>query len=73
MTSLAEIEAAITKLPEDEARQLAAWLQEYLDQKWDQQIASDLAAGKLDRLIQQAESDIAAGRVRDLDEVLRNT
>lgn len=73
MTSLAEIEAAITQLPEAEARQLAVWLQDYLYKKWDQQIASDLAAGKLDKLIQQAESDITAGYVRDLDEVLRNS
>ncbi|UBF23667.1 hypothetical protein K9N68_18010 [Kovacikia minuta CCNUW1] len=73
MTSLAEIEAAIAKLPEDEARQLADWLQDYLDERWDQQIASDVAAGKLDHLIQQAKSDIAAGQVRDLDEVLHNT
>ncbi len=72
MISLTEIEAAIAQLPEAEARQLAVWLQDYLDEKWDQQITSDLAAGKLDKLIQQAESDIAAGRVRDLDEVLRN-
>ncbi len=73
MTSLTEIESAITKLPEAEVRQLAAWLQDYLDEKWDQQIVSDLAAGKLNKLIQQAESDIEAGHVRDLDEVLRDT
>ncbi|MDD1459300.1 hypothetical protein MEO39_04185, partial [Dolichospermum sp. ST_sed2] len=43
-----------------EVRNLAGWLQEYLDEMWDQQIEADLASGKLDRLIAQAEEDIAA-------------
>jgi AAA+ ATPase superfamily predicted ATPase len=53
-----------------ELRDLAKWLQEYLDEMWDQQIEADLASGKLDRLIAQAEKDIAANNVRDLDEIL---
>jgi len=72
MTTLMKIEAAIKQLPEPEARRLAAWLQDYLDDAWDQQIAADAAAGKLDGLIAQAEADIASGNVRDLDEVLRD-
>lgn len=72
MTSLPEIEAAIKQLPEHDMRQLAAWLQDYLDEVWDQQIEADVVSGKLDALIAQAEADIAANRVRDLDEVLRN-
>ena len=69
MTTLMEIEAAIKQLPEPEARQLAAWLQDYLDEARDQQIAADAAARKLDRLIGQAEADIASGNVSNLDEV----
>ncbi|PMB11792.1 hypothetical protein CEN49_00835 [Fischerella thermalis CCMEE 5273] len=60
-----EIEAAIKQLPENDIRQLAAWLEEYLEQMWDQQIETDLASGKLDRLIAKAEADIAANRVQD--------
>ncbi len=73
MTTLLEIEAAIKQLPESDVRQLAAWLQTYLDETWDRQIEEDLASGKLDNLIAQAEADIAANNVRDLDEILRNT
>ena len=73
MSTLLEIEAAIKQLPKQDARQLAAWLQAYLDEAWDQQIEEDLAAGKLDGLIAQAEADIAANKVRDLDEVLRDS
>ena len=72
MTTLLEIESAIQKLPEAEARHLSAWLQTYLEEKWDRQIETDVASGKLDKLIAKAEADIAVGNVRDLDEVLHN-
>jgi hypothetical protein len=72
MTTLLEIEAAIKQLPESDVRQLAAWLQTYLDETWDRQIEEDLTSGKLDNLIAQVEADIAANNVRDLDEVLHN-
>ncbi|QYO66688.1 hypothetical protein [Leptolyngbya sp. 7M] len=71
-TTRLEVESAIKQLPEREVRDLAKWLQAYLDERWDRQIEADLASGKLDRLIAQAEEDIAAGNVRDLDEVLRD-
>jgi hypothetical protein len=72
MTNLPEIESAIKQLPENDIRQLAAWLQNYLDERWDQQIEADFTSGKLDRLLSQAEADILNNQVKDLDEVLRN-
>lgn len=72
MTNLLEIEAAIKQLPENDVRQLATWLQNYLNEKWDRQIESDLALGKLDTLIAKAEADIAANNVRDLDEIFHD-
>lgn len=72
MTTRLDVESAIKQLPESEVRDLAKWLQGYLDEMWDRQIEEDLASGKLDHLIAQAEADIANGNVRDLDEVLRN-
>ncbi|TFI53746.1 hypothetical protein BLD44_011990 [Mastigocladus laminosus UU774] len=71
MINLPEIEAAIKKLPENDIRHLAAWLEEYLEQIWDQQIKTDLESGKLDRLIAKAEVDIAANRVQDIKEKFR--
>lgn len=35
MTNLLEIEAAIKQLPEKDVRQLATWLQKYLNEKCD--------------------------------------
>lgn len=72
MNNRQEVQSAIEQLPEGEVRNLAKWLQEYLDEMWDRQIAADLVSGKLDWLIAQAEADIANGNIRDLDEVLRD-
>ncbi|MBD2593736.1 hypothetical protein H6G74_05255 [Nostoc spongiaeforme FACHB-130] len=72
MATLRDIEAAIKQLPESDIRQLSVWLQEYLDEMWDQQIETDVVSGKLNKLIAKAEADITANRVMDLDEVLHN-
>ena len=70
MTTRLDVELAIKRLPEGEIRNLAKWLQEYLDEMWDRQIEADLASGRLDRLIAQVEEDIAANNVRDLNEAI---
>ncbi|MEO1210301.1 MAG: hypothetical protein AAFX78_12235 [Cyanobacteria bacterium J06638_20] len=73
MTTLPEIEAAIKTLPKEDVRQLSVWLQDYLDEIWDRQLEADLASGKLDNLIAQAEANISANNTRELDEVLHDT
>ena len=72
MKTLSEIEQAIKELPTAEARQLAGWLNKYLDDAWDRQMQTDLSTGKLDKFIAKAESAIEANQVRDLDEVIDN-
>ena len=73
MKTRLEIEQAIKELPTAEARQLADWLNRYIDDAWDKQMQTDLATGKLDKFIAKVESEIEAKQVRDLDEVLDNT
>jgi hypothetical protein len=70
MNSLAEIEAAIANLPESDIRQLATWLQDYLENVWDRQIQADVESSRLDKLIQQAKQDITEHPGKSLDEVL---
>jgi hypothetical protein len=72
MSTVTEIQDAITKLPEEEQRQLSRWLAELFADAWDAQIEDDITAGRLDHLIAQAENDITAGRTKPLDEVLDN-
>jgi len=70
MSTVAEIESALQKIPVDDARKVADWLQQYLDEKWDRQIDADIAAGKLDKPADQALEDYRAGRCKPLDEII---
>ena len=70
MSTVAEIENALQKLPVEEAWKVAGWLQHYLDEKWYRQIDAEIAAGKLDKLADQALEDYHAGRVKPLDEII---
>jgi hypothetical protein len=70
VSTVTEIQEAITRLSAAEQRQLARWFEEALEDAWDNQIEEDVKAGRLNDLIAQAEADIAAGRVKPVDEVL---
>ena len=69
MSTIAEIENALQAIPVDEARKIAGWLQDYLDEKWDKEIDADLASGRFDKLADKAVSDYQAGRTKPLDEI----
>jgi hypothetical protein len=70
MSTVVEIESALRALPVQDARAVAHWLQEYLDQKWDKQMDADITAGRLDKLAEQALDRYRAGQVKPLDEVI---
>lgn len=55
--SATEIEKAVEQLPPDELAAFANWFEEYLGDRWDQQIERDIAAGKLDHLGEKADED----------------
>ena len=63
MSTVVEIEKAITSLPVQDARAVADWLHDYLEDEWDRQIAQDAKSGKLDKLAAQARAHYEAGRV----------
>jgi hypothetical protein len=66
MSTAEEIKAAIDKLPLSERARLERMLHGWTDDEWDQQIAADAAAGKLDRLLAKVDADIDAGKLRDV-------
>ena len=72
MTKVEQIEAEIAKLSPRDARRVAQWLEEFLSDLWDRQIAKDAKAGRLDPLTKQALREIEAGETQPLDEFLRN-
>jgi hypothetical protein len=64
--SVAEIESAISQLPPRDFAELIAWLQEYRGQACDKQIENDLNAGRLDKLIAEAEEEFKQGLAQPL-------
>jgi hypothetical protein len=70
MGTVAEIEKALKKLPVQDARAVSAWLRDYLDEKFDEQIGRDAAEGRLDKMAEQAQAHYRAGRTKPLDEII---
>ena len=66
MSTVAEIKAAISRLPLEERAEVARCLHEWEDDAWDKQIQQDLAAGKLEALLAKVDDDIEQGKLRDL-------
>jgi hypothetical protein len=66
MSTVEEITAAIERLPADDVARVQAWLAEYAERLWDEQIERDERAGRLDVLIDRALEDHRAGRTRPL-------
>ena len=64
--SLKEIASAIEQLPPAELSEFAQWFEGYHAQAWDRQFEQDIAAGKLDKLAEQARAEYAAGRCKPL-------
>ena len=60
MGAIADIKKGVEKLTLVEQAELLAWLIERDHQQWDDEITRDLAAGKLDDLIADAEADRAS-------------
>jgi hypothetical protein len=66
MSTVEQIEAAILKLSPQELSHLADWVLDLDEQRWDEQIEQDIAAGKLDFLAQEALAEFEAGNCRTL-------
>jgi hypothetical protein len=66
MSSLEQLEQTVQSLSSQDFAKFRAWFLELDDRLWDQQIAEDLKAGKLDGLIDEALEDFRAGRAREL-------
>ena len=66
MSTVREIEAAITKLKPEEIKVVAEWLDELREEMWDKQIEADAKAGRLDKLMEEAKEDYLAGRCKPL-------
>jgi hypothetical protein len=66
MTKLEKIEQDIASLSSADLHKLADWIAEYRDAQWVKQIDSDAAAGKLDKLAEEALAEHRAGLTKPL-------
>ncbi len=66
MSAVEKLEQQVQSLSPAELTQFRVWFLAYDEQLWDQQIAADRKAGKLDKLIAEARTDFQAGKAREL-------
>ena len=65
MSTAVEIEHAIEQLPAEELARFRAWFAEFDSRRWDEQLGTDIAAGLLDVLANEALSDLRNGHCKD--------
>ncbi len=69
-TAVDDLKRTVAELSPDELTSFSTWFDlyrhEHESDDWDRQMAADAEAGKLDKLIREAEEDIAAGRTHPL-------
>jgi len=66
MSTVQEIESAVSRLSADELAAFRVWFAEFDAQLWDRQLEEDVAAGRLDALAEEAIKDFKEGRCTDL-------
>ena len=66
MSTVEEIEKAVTALKPTELAQFRAWFDAYEASRFDARLEQDAKAGKLDRAAAQAIEDYRKGRAREL-------
>ena len=64
MSTIQEIERAVSDLSPEELSRFRAWFLEFDAQVWDEQLESDVASGRLQALTEEARADLRAGRTR---------
>jgi hypothetical protein len=66
MTTLEDIEKAVTQLPADQLAKFRTWFEEFEAARFDRRIERDAKAGRLDKLAEQALAHFRARGARDL-------
>ncbi len=66
MSTVQEIEAAVSNLSRDELASFREWFAEYDAAAWDRQLEEDVAAGRLNALAEEALKEFREGRTTPL-------
>ena len=66
MSTVLEIEQAVSKLPPQELGRFREWFEKFDAEIWDMQFEDDVKSGKLDKLANQAIAAFRAGKYKEL-------
>lgn len=66
MSTLQEIEAAVSQLKAEDLAAFRAWFAEFDARAWDLQFEQDVKSGRLDKLAEEALEDLREGRCTEL-------
>ncbi len=64
--TIQKIKEAVSQLSSEDLAAFRAWFAEFDAEMWDRQFEEDAAAGRLDRLVDEALRDLREGRCTDL-------
>ena len=62
MSTVQQIEDAVQQLSFEERVAFRAWFAEFDAEEWDRQFEADVAAGRLEWLVEEAQRDLREGR-----------
>lgn len=66
MSTIREIEQAVTQLSAQDLARFRQWFDEYDAQEWDEQFERDAKSGKLDDMAEKAIADFRAGKFKEI-------
>ncbi|PDT16233.1 hypothetical protein CO670_14340 [Rhizobium sp. J15] len=66
MTKLEQIEKSVAELDKQEFEAFSAWFEALQAERWDRQLETDAASGRLDHLADKALADFRSGKTRRL-------
>ena len=66
MSTIQEIQTAVSELSPEELSVFRAWFAEFDTKVWDQEFEQDVAVGRLEALAEEALRDLHEGRCTDL-------
>ena len=72
MSTVKDIEAAISRLDPSDLSELRAWFAKFDDDAWDRQIEADAKNGRLEAMYRRLMNEEGEGPLIPLDEVLDN-
>jgi len=66
VSTIEEIEVAVSRLAPSDYEKFRQWLAEYDNRLWDKEMEEDARAGRLDALLNEGLDDLKSGRCTDL-------